>query len=209
MSDLLRQAQKAKTLASDPSLPKWQRLSRGLQAFSGLELTRIPDDVSGPLEADLVRVNRVLGQYPLEAVEDYQRISDFDLQQALDIVDVASSRAIAAELDRIVADLDVGVKKLPVEALREAREHRDLMIPRLIEVLTNAASAARTGDTPDGNAHFFAIFLLTEFQADEALPIILEAFSLPGELPFETCLATPSRPRCQKSSPFLPVIARR
>ena len=48
MSDLIERAQKAKRLASDPLLPKWQRLSQGLQAFSGLELTRIADDVIEP-----------------------------------------------------------------------------------------------------------------------------------------------------------------
>jgi hypothetical protein len=37
----------------------------------------------------------------------------------------------------------------------------------------------------EGNAHFFAIFLLTEFRAEESFPVILEAFSLPGELPFD------------------------
>ncbi|MHB0958190.1 MAG: DUF1186 domain-containing protein [Pirellulaceae bacterium] len=185
MSDLLQRAQKAKTLANDPSLPKWQRLSQGLQAFSGLELTRIPDELRAQLEADLVRVTRVLEQYPLETVEDYQGMSNFDLQQALDIVDVASARAIAAELDRIVADLDAGGKKLPVEALREAREHHALMIPKLIDVLTNTVAAARAGHVPKGDAHFFAIFLLTEFQAEQAFPVLLEAFSLPGELPFD------------------------
>jgi hypothetical protein len=185
MSDLLQRARKAKTVASDPSSPKWRRLSQGLQAFSGLELTRIRDDVSERLEADLVRVNRVLGQYTVETVEDYQSISDVDLQHMLNIVDAASSRTIAAELDRIVADLDAGVKTLPLDALREAREHRDLMVPRLVEVLRNTASAAREGNIPDGNAHFFAIFLLTELQAEEAFPVILEVFSLPAELPFD------------------------
>ena len=43
----------------------------------------------------------------------------------------------------------------------------------------------RAGDMPEGNSHFFAIFLLSEFQAAEALPVIVEAFSLPGELPFD------------------------
>ena len=185
MSDLLHRAQKARMLAGDPLSPKWQRLSQALQAFAGLVLTGLSDDVREPLEADLAFVNRVLAQYPLNTVEDYQIISDVDLQQMLNFADVAASRAIAAELDRIVAALDAGVEMLPVEAIRETREHRDLMAPRLIEVLRNAASAARAGDTPEGNAHFFAIFLLTEFRAEEAFPVILEAFSLPGELPFD------------------------
>jgi hypothetical protein len=185
MSDLVQRAQKAKTLTSDPSLPQWERLLQGLRAFSGLVLTGIPDDVRERLEADLVRVNRILAQYPLEKDEDYRSIRPVDLQQMLDTVDMAASRAIAGELDRIVAGLDAGSEKLPVEAIREARGHRDLMVPRLIKVLKDAISAARAGDVPEGNAHFFAIFLLTEFQAEEALPVILEAFSLPGELPFD------------------------
>jgi len=57
---------------------------------------------------------------------------------------MAASRGIAAELDRIVDELDAGDEKLPVEAIAEVREHRDLMIPKLIEVLREAIAAART-----------------------------------------------------------------
>ncbi len=185
MSDLIKRAQTAKTLLGDPSLPKRERLSEALQAFSGLELTAISEDVAEQFETDLAGVNQVLARYPLEKDDDYQSVSEADVQQMLDIVDRAASRATTAELDRIVAGLDAGYKKLPVESIREAREHRDLMIPRLIEVLRDAISAARAGDAPEGNAHFFAVFLLTEFQAEEAFPVILEAFSLPGELPFD------------------------
>ena len=185
MSDLLKRAQEAKSAANDRSLPKWRRLSSGLEAFSGLVLTGIPDDVREPFEADLVAVNRVLGEYPLERLEDCQDIGDIDLSRMLGTVDTLTSWVIDVELDRIVADLDAGFKKLPVEAIREARKHRDLMVPRLIEVLKDAISTAREGEKPAGNAHFFAIFLLTEFQAEEAFPVIVEAFSLPGELPFD------------------------
>jgi len=184
MSDLLRRAQQVQALAGDPSLPKWQRLSQALQALSGLDFTGIPREVRERFEADLGGVNRVLGRYALEKVEDYESISDIDLQRMLEMVNSATSWAVASELDRIVAGLDAGVKKLPVEAIQEAREHRDVMVPRLIEVLRDAVSASRAGDVPEGDAHFFAIFLLTEFQAEEAFPTILEAFSLPEELPF-------------------------
>ena len=185
MSDLIRRAKKAKTLVGDSSLPKWQRLSQGLHAFAGLELTGIPEHTREGFEADLVAVNRELSRYPLETEEDYQIISDADLQLMLDLVDVAASRAIAAELDRIVNEFDAGDNKLPVDTIQEVREHRDLMVPRLIELLREVTSAARDGDIRDGNAHFFAIFLLTEFKAKEAFPAILEVFSLPGDLPFD------------------------
>ncbi len=183
MSDLIRRAEKAKLLAGDTSLPTWERLSQGLEALSGLQLTGLADEVRGPLEASLASVNGVLDQYPPKAAEGYRAIDDSDLQRMLDIIDAAASAAIAAELNRIVAELDASMGKLPVDAIREVREHRDLMVPKLIEVLREATSRARAGRIPQGEAQFFAVFLLTEFRAAEALPAILEAFSLPGELP--------------------------
>ncbi|NUQ63507.1 MAG: DUF1186 domain-containing protein [Pirellulales bacterium] len=185
MSDLIKRAQKARAFAADLSLPQWQRLSEALQALSGLELSDLADDVRESLEADFAGVNRVLAEYSLTTYEDYRTMSDADVQEALDIVDAAASHAIAAELDRIVEELGAGVGKLPVDAIGETREHRDLMVPRLIRVLREAASEARANETPEGNAHFFAVFLLTEFQAAEAFPVILEVFSLPGELPHD------------------------
>ncbi len=90
-----------------------------------------------------------------------------------------------ANLDKIISDLDTAGRELPVEAIREARRHRDAMVPKLIEVLQEASAAARSGEKREGRAPFFALFLLTEFQAKEALSAILAAVSLPGELPFD------------------------
>jgi hypothetical protein len=185
VSDLIHRSQAAKSRVWDPSLSKRQRLEQALEAFSGLDLTPLDSDVRERLEADLFRVNRVLAPYELEKGEHFRTVSDLDVQRMLDIVETAAAHAIAGELDRIVAELDAGFRRLPVEAIHETREHRDLMVPRLIEVIREAAEAARDGDMPEGNAHFFAVFLLTEFQAEEAFPVILDAFKLPGKLPFD------------------------
>jgi hypothetical protein len=91
----------------------------------------------------------------------------------------------ALDLDAIIRDLDAAGRELPVEAIRQARLHRDAVVPRLIEVLQNASARARAGEKCKPDATFFALFLLAEFQAKEALPAILEAVSLPGELPFD------------------------
>lgn len=90
-----------------------------------------------------------------------------------------------ADLDKILLDLDTAHRELPIQAIHAARQHRDAMVPRLIAVLQQATAKARSGKAPEGQTPFFAIFLLTEFQAKEALPAILEAVSLPGELPFD------------------------
>jgi hypothetical protein len=90
-----------------------------------------------------------------------------------------------AHLDKIVSDLDTAGRELPVEAIRQARRYRNEMVPKLIGVLQQASAEALSGKKSEGQAPFFAFFLLAEFQAKEALPAILEAVSLPGELPFD------------------------
>ncbi|MFV0442108.1 MAG: DUF1186 domain-containing protein [Planctomycetaceae bacterium] len=71
---------------------------------------------------------------------------------------------------------------LPVEAIRAAQRMRDRIVPQLIQLMESATESARRGDDVEPNGHLFALFLLTEFRAREALPAILEAMSLPGEL---------------------------
>ena len=48
---------------------------------------------------------------------------------------------------------------LPVEAIRAAREHRELIIPRLVKLVQQATEAARDDGPPESNGHFFALFL--------------------------------------------------
>jgi hypothetical protein len=59
------------------------------------------------------------------------------------------------------------------------------MVPGLIDLIKKATAAIRTGQMPTRNGHLFALYLLTEFRAKEALASIVEAISLPGEGPFD------------------------
>ncbi len=91
----------------------------------------------------------------------------------------------SVDLDGIIEALDTTGGRLPEEAIRAAREHRDLIVPRLIRTLEDTTADARAGREPEGDAFFFAVFLLTEFRAKEALPAIVEIFSLPDPWPHE------------------------
>ena len=97
-----------------------------------------------------------------------------------------TAEPIAVDLDQIIRDLDTPwTGTLPVAAIRAAQAQRGVIVPRLIQAIRDATRQARAGAPPEGDAHFFALFLLTEFQAQEALPAILEAVSIPGETPFD------------------------
>ena len=84
MTDLARRFGNVESIVCDKSLPKWRRATEALQALSGLELSALPVDVSSRLETNLVGVNQVMARYDLKAVEDYEQISDQDLQEILD-----------------------------------------------------------------------------------------------------------------------------
>ncbi len=84
------------------------------------------------------------------------------------------------DLNRIISDLDHQRGDRLREAVRAAQQHRELIIPRLIKAIEDATAEVRsTRRRREGNAQFFALFLLTEFRAREALPAIAEAISLP------------------------------
>lgn len=90
------------------------------------------------------------------------------------------------EIEAVVAELNQeysGV--LPEAALREAQRRREEITPRLIRLLRDAAATVRAGEELTGNGHLFALFLLTEFRAKDALPAIIEAVSLPDDGAFE------------------------
>jgi len=84
----------------------------------------------------------------------------------------------ALDLDALIRELDAGMDRLPEEALRACQQHCEVVTRRLIEVLQEAVRLGREGTVREGNAHFFALFLLTEFEAKEALPTILELYAL-------------------------------
>lgn len=86
------------------------------------------------------------------------------------------------DLDRIVDNLDNGRGDVLREAVLEAQQHRERITPRLIKVIEDVTAEVRSSRRRrKGNAQFFALFLLTEFRAREALPAIIEAISLPEE----------------------------
>ncbi|HEV7280661.1 MAG TPA: DUF1186 domain-containing protein [Pirellulaceae bacterium] len=86
------------------------------------------------------------------------------------------------DLVEIMRQLDAGKQgDFPEVALRMSQRHREEITPHLIEAIRSATERARNGDIAEGNAHFFAAYLLTEFQAKEALPVFLDAMRLPGK----------------------------
>ncbi|MFN3194308.1 MAG: DUF1186 domain-containing protein [Aureliella sp.] len=89
------------------------------------------------------------------------------------------------KVESIVDQLIETDSRLPVEAIQAAREKREEITPYLIQLIEDATRDCRQGLGIEDNGHFYATYLLAEFQATEAWPAVLAAVSLPGEKPFE------------------------
>lgn len=99
-----------------------------------------------------------------------------------DVADSTTESVQPVDLEEIFAALDApysGV--LPKRALRQLQARRDEATPRLTQMIRRATDQIRSGDAPQGDGHLYALYLLAEFRAVEALPAILEAVSLPGD----------------------------
>jgi len=95
------------------------------------------------------------------------------------------STDVELSLKQLIAALDEPHDELPEKLLREAQARRQEITPSLIEVLQHAVGLKREGATYQGNVPFFAMFLLAEFRAKEALPVVMQLLELPDEPRYE------------------------
>ena len=81
-------------------------------------------------------------------------------------------------IDQILWDFKRCDRTFPKPAVLQAREYKERIIPSLIEIIRNATAYARFGISNDNGPTLFAVHLLAEFQAKEALPAIFDSLSL-------------------------------
>jgi uncharacterized protein YecA (UPF0149 family) len=156
-----------------------------LEALSGVTISDLSESAREIVETELIQVNQITSGYDLETNDDYEAINDVDIAEALKRIETATNALIEFEVQRVMAGLREAMNKIPKVEIEEVRQHKDLFVPLLIEAIGLAVASAREGNKPEGEAHFFAAFLLTELEVDAAFPILLEGFMLSGEGAFD------------------------
>ncbi len=185
MSDIIARSQRSSKVTEDDSLAAWQRVWQALRALSGLILSDLNDEARKRIEVELVAINRTSARYDIELESDYEKLTDADAAEILSRIRAITQLCIDSEAERVMHDLDTAGRKLPIAAIGEVREHRDIFAPLLIQSLERTTAKARNGEEQFGDASLFAVLLLTELEVDEALPRLLDILRLPGELPLE------------------------
>jgi hypothetical protein len=73
----------ARQLAADDSLPLWQKAYRVPGAYNGIELSGLLSRHRSKILSVLKQINLILQRYELETFDDYQKITEQDLQEII------------------------------------------------------------------------------------------------------------------------------
>jgi hypothetical protein len=87
------------------------------------------------------------------------------------------------DVEQLIRELDAAYNNFPEATLRACQANRELVIPRLIEVLEHTVRVGQEGAVRVGNTPIYALFLLAEFEALEALPLVMDLVKLPHDVP--------------------------
>jgi hypothetical protein len=76
-------ALKAQMVLNDQAMPSYEKVHNSLLAFKGMVLSSIPTKTQKSLESVMLRIQQVFNCYPIKTFEDYQLISEEELNKIL------------------------------------------------------------------------------------------------------------------------------
>jgi hypothetical protein len=87
------------------------------------------------------------------------------------------------DVQDILKQLEVNEGTFPREAVAQAIEQREAITPELLRILEDACnSIEEIAERPPYFAHIYAMYLLAQFREPRAYPLIVQFFSVPGEI---------------------------
>jgi len=86
------------------------------------------------------------------------------------------------EIQELLSKLEYNTGTFPYEAVKEAINQKDGIIPELLKILENAdENIDHIKEKPDYMAHIYSMFLLAQFREKRAYPLIVNLFSHSGD----------------------------
>lgn len=87
------------------------------------------------------------------------------------------------QLEEILSELENNTGKFPHQALERAIEEKEAITPFLLTSLSESKDNLEDlFNKPDYLLHLYALFLLAQFKEALAYPLIIEFFSVPGDM---------------------------
>ncbi|NLW91411.1 MAG: DUF1186 domain-containing protein, partial [Syntrophomonadaceae bacterium] len=89
-------------------------------------------------------------------------------------------------IQEILEELKYCKAPFPHQAVNEAVANKELVIPALLKVLEDSKQLPDALNDEDYVGHIFAMYLLAQFREKRAYPLIVEFFSIPDDLVFDS-----------------------
>jgi hypothetical protein len=96
------------------------------------------------------------------------------------------------DVQEILQQLTTQTGTFPLEAVAQAIAQREAITPELLRVLAEAQHNIEHLIESDSMAHIYAMYLLAQFREPRAYPLIVEFFSIPGDIAKVRMRAVPS-----------------
>jgi Protein of unknown function (DUF1186) len=90
------------------------------------------------------------------------------------------------DVEEILQQLATNTGTFPREAVAQAIAQREAITPELLRVLAEAQHNIDDLQESDSMAHIYAMYLLAQFREPRAYPLIVEFFSIPGDIALDT-----------------------
>jgi len=90
------------------------------------------------------------------------------------------------DVQEILQQFATNTGTFPREAVAQAIAQREAITPELLRVLAEAQHTIEDLPESDSMAHIFAMYLLAQFREPRAYPLIVEFFSIPGDMALDT-----------------------
>ena len=90
------------------------------------------------------------------------------------------------DIQEILQQFAANTGTFPREAVAQAIAQREAIIPELIRILAEAQHNIEHLSDSDSMAHIYAMYLLAQFREPRAYPLIVEFFSVPGDIALDT-----------------------
>ena len=90
------------------------------------------------------------------------------------------------DVQEILQQLETNTGTFPREGVAQAIAQREAITPELLRVLAEAQHNIEDLPESDSMAHIYAMYLLAQFREPRAYPLIVEFFSIPGDIALDT-----------------------
>ena len=169
------------------------RLSAAYAALSGFLLTGASSEVRAAIETAALNCNRLMRAAQEAEGKKEAVLSERDAQEAILELQSACELVQATEIEQVFSRLRHDDGRLPKAEIRLIRKYRERFVPLLLQECLRDTEILEQWDSNNNlpaseavsNLSFFCLYLVSELEIAEFVPVILRGLQLPGELPFD------------------------